>query len=101
MSDNKVNKEKFLSRVAKRAGISKSVVRKVYYAMIAEIEWIAQNEDKLTLTGFGTFYVQRHKGHPVQFGTRSTNVSDYLVFKFSASNVLNKRIRKMNEQLKS
>lgn len=99
----KVNKEDFLERVASRLQIdspdgevnlkAKFTVSEVYDAMIAEVEHVVRSGCRLSLTGFGSFYAQMHKGHPVQFGDQIKKVADYPVFKFSASNVLNKRLR--------
>lgn len=90
---NKVNREEFLSRVAKRTGHTVVDVSDVYDGIVSEIADIAKTGSKLSLTGFGLFYVQLHKGHPVQFGGNGRKVSDYAVFKFSASNVFNKKLR--------
>lgn len=97
--DGKVNREDFLSRVAKRTGLELSDVNTVYYGIVSEIEDIARSGDKLSLAGFGSFYVQMHKGHPVQFGTHDRKVDDYMVFKFSASNVFNKKLRRTDDKI--
>ena len=101
----KVNKEEFLARVTTRLQEASSSgadsgakqkdfsVPEVCDAMLAEIEHIVGSGGRLSLTGFGSFYAQMHKGHPVQFGGTVKKVHDYPVFKFSASNVLNKKLR--------
>lgn len=89
----KVSKGAFLEKVAERSGVPDDVVSAVYHTMISEIEDIMRSNEKLCLTGFGTFSLQRHKGHPVQFETEEPVVSDYVVFKFSASNVMNRKFR--------
>lgn len=91
----KTSKAAFLSQVAETSGVSISTVTRVYTAMINEIQNIVCSGTSLSLTGFGTFYLQKHKGHPVQFEGKSTRVPDYWVFKFSASDVLNTRIRQL------
>ena len=92
-SEGKVNREEFLSRVAKRTGHTVGDVSAVYSGIISEIEDVAKSGGRLSLTGFGLIYVQTHKGHPVQFGSDANKVSDYTVFKFSASKVFNKKLR--------
>lgn len=89
---SKVSKKQFLADVAKRVGMPVEVVTTVYEGMIEETHDIVEMGKSLSLTGFGSFYLQRHKGHPVQFEKHAA-VKDYLVFKFSASDVLNRRFR--------
>lgn len=89
----KMSKAEFLRRVHTRSGQSQAVVNAVYKATVDELRILAIREGRLTLTGFGTFYVQTHKGHPVQFGKKSDKIEDYAVFKFSASSVFNKSLR--------
>ena len=102
----KINKEEFLKRVNARLQAdlpdeevvsSKShhlyTVEQVWDAVEAEIKHIVRCGCRLSLTGFGSFYAQTHRGHPVQFGGQKEKVHDYKVFKFSASNVLNKMLR--------
>lgn len=101
----KVNKEELMERVLLRlrpevpdAGdasqrMKEFSVTEVCDAMLSEITDIVDAGNRLSLTGFGSFYAQVHRGHPVQFGGASKTVGDYRVFKFSASNVLNRRLR--------
>lgn len=98
-TERKINRKEYLERVAVRSGCSIDVVSHVYGAMISEIENIMKEHDRLLLTGFGSFYVHRHKGHPVQFGQKVNLVCDYPVAKFSASNVLNKKLREETSML--
>lgn len=95
MSSQKTSKTAFLNKVATTSGLDISTVTRVYTAMINEIQNTVCEGTSLSLTGFGTFYLQKHKGHPVQFEGKSTRVPDYWVFKFSASDVLNTRIRQL------
>lgn len=91
----KTSKTVFLKNVAAASGLDIDVITRVYTAMINEIQNTVCEGNSLSLTGFGTFYLQKHKGHPVQFEGKSNSVPDYWVFKFSASDVLNTRIRRM------
>lgn len=108
---NKVNKDEFLERVTARLQSQHTVdemaargschlftVREMYEAMIEEVKDIVRVGDRLSLTGFGSFYSQLHRGHPVQFGGKQKNVQDYQVFKFSASNVLNRELRQEDSE---
>ena len=95
---NKVNKESFLESVAKDTGMSVASIASVYNSMVKVAEEVAVSGKELSLTGFGRFYLQRHKGHPVQFGTPSEKVHDYVVYKFSASNVLNNKLREIDRE---
>lgn len=107
MDKLKVNKDEFLNRVLTRLqnGVPRSQmvsrgsarlfsVPEMYDAMIDEIFDIVRSGDRLSLTGFGSFFSQTHKGHPVQFGSDKGLVEDYSVFKFSPSNVLNRDLRR-------
>lgn len=87
----KVSRMTFLEQVAKRSGLSEEDVLKFYDAMMAEMKEMMRQGKRVTLTGFGSFFMAKHKGHPVQFN--KDEVHDYVVFKFSSSNVLNKKFR--------
>lgn len=89
----RVNKDSFTSAVSKRSGLTKDVVGVVCDAAIEETKDIVMRGDCLAITGFGTFSVQKHKGHPVQFGDGSMAVRPYSVFKFSPSNVFSRKLR--------
>lgn len=92
--DAKISKREFCRRVAKRSGMKIYQVENVYASMLEEIGDIAGSGDVLALSGFGVFYVQKHKGHMVQFGQSEHKIQDYAVFKFSASNAFNRQLRK-------
>jgi nucleoid DNA-binding protein len=97
---NKVSKKQFLADVATRVGLPVETVTSVYDGMLEETHDIVDSGKSLSLTGFGSFYLQKHKGHPVQFD-KHDKVPDYLVFKFSASDVYNRRFRKEAVQTES
>jgi len=97
----RVNRSDFLVRVAKRANVDARTVGAVYDAVIEEIIDVVGRGDRLTLTGFGKFYRQVHKGHPVQHVTEEgklggsddlRTVDDYAVLKFSATRAVNRRL---------
>lgn len=92
MTKNKISKNQFLADVARNNDMSLEDITDAYNAIVNGIHDVVVSGRTLSLTGFGSFYLQRHKGHPVQFEGRS-NVEDYVIFKFSASDVLNKRFR--------
>ena len=94
----KVNKNEFLSAVAKNSGFNVTVVKAVYTAFIEEIKNVVCNGYDLSLTRFGSFVLKKHKGHPVQFEAKTDTVKDYVVLKFAASDVLITDIRKNYEE---
>lgn len=95
LGKNKVMKADFLAKIAEENNIDMSQLEYIYEKIFEEIYATVCNGNMLVLNGFGTFYVQKHKGHPVQFDQKNSSVMpDYLVFKFSASDVINERIRK-------
>lgn len=105
----KINRDEFLDCVMRRLmdGSSDNAISDtdafafslfdVYEAMTAELLDLVSKGYRVSLTGFGSFYAPMHKGHPVQFGSKRDTVKDYRVFKFSASNVLNKHLREITE----
>lgn len=90
---SRVVRSEFIAAVAKRSGVPAKVVREVYDAGIDEILAIVARGDQLVLQGFGRFYAQRHKGHPVQFfGSKDQEINDYVVLKFSAARWTNRKL---------
>ncbi|MDX3020123.1 HU family DNA-binding protein [Streptomyces acidiscabies] len=86
----RVNKRKFISRVATRSGLPVRVVNKVYESLLGELTGAVSCGETVVLTSFGRFYRQDHKGHKVRFG--KSDVDDYVVLKFSASSSFNRRL---------
>ncbi len=90
---NKVTRKMLLQQVAKKSGYNVKVVSNVYKAIVDSIVESVQTDNYISLTGFGNFYLQHHKGHPVQFESSDSTVRDYKLLKFSASDALNRRLR--------
>ncbi|MCI4659600.1 HU family DNA-binding protein [Cryobacterium zhongshanensis] len=90
----RVSKREFVSRVARRAGVPVRVASVLYEAIIEELLSIVGNGDRLTLTGFGKFYPQEHKGHRVRFADENgkEEIDDYAVLKFSATRSVNRKV---------
>lgn len=97
-TSNKVNKEEFIVLAAKKCDMSIADMTKAFDMFQEVIEEQAAAGKVISLTGLGKFYVQRHKGHPVQFGVPQDKVSNYVVFKYSASNVFNEKLRKIDRE---
>jgi nucleoid DNA-binding protein len=89
----KINKNEFLESIAERYEMPLSDVRKIYDAIVDELKAVVCSGQDLSLTGFGTFSLKKHKGHPVQFESKADTVEDYVVLKFTASDVLITNIR--------
>jgi DNA-binding protein HU-beta len=91
---NRVSKREFVQRFARRGGISVFAAQTAYNAMIDELLDLVSQGNTVTLTNFGKFYPQTHKGHRVQFGKDegTGEVADYAVLKFSATREVNKRV---------
>jgi len=89
----KVNKRDFIKYVAKKNNIPEKVFTECYEAMIDGIMDMMIDGKKVSFTRFGAFYLQKHKGHPVQFESDGSDIQDYVVFKFSASDTMNQRLR--------
>lgn len=97
----KVNKTDFLQIISDKTNMSLNDVEKVYEAIIGEIQRITLTGKDVSLTGFGTFSIRQHKGHPVQTDFnkshgdgRTRSIPDYIVFRFSSSSALTARLRK-------
>lgn len=88
-----VHKGEFLKRVAQESGCPMKTVTRVYTAMINQVEDAVCNDEKVVLSGFGKFYLQLRKGHPIQFSGPSVQMNDYFVFKFKPSVEVSKRLR--------
>ena len=90
---NKVNKNEFFERVARKNNMDPGLVRTVFDAMTDEMTNILCDDQNLSLTGFGMFALKPHKGHHVQFEAKTDKVDDYVVLRFTASDVLMSKIR--------
>lgn len=89
----KVNKNELLENVATKRNVPMGLVKDVYDGLVDEIISTVSSGYDLSLTGFGTFSLKKHKGHPVQFEAKSDIVGDYVVLKFAPSDVLMTVIR--------
>lgn len=94
----KLNREDIIVRAAKKAGMTIEDMTDCVMAFEEAMVEAAMEGKTVCLTGFGKFYLQRHKGHPIQFAKDTPQVTNYLVFKFSASNVLNATLRKRDSE---
>lgn len=89
----KLNREAVVVAAAKKAGTTVEDMAEYMMAIEDVIREAALEGKVVSLMGFGTFYVQRHKGHPIQFAKDVNHVKDYLVYKFSAADVWNETLR--------
>lgn len=79
-----MNKSEFINAVALKAEVSKTEVNKIYSAMEDLIVESMKNREKITLTGFGTFYT-RHQKACIKHNPRTrekVNVPEKDVVKF-------------------
>lgn len=96
--ESRVSKREFISEVAQSSGQPVRVVTEVYDAMIERLLANVREGTPVTLTGFGKFYAQRHKGHRVQFANGgSKEIGDYSVLKFSATRTVNKSLGSLRD----
>ena len=89
----KMNKRGLITYIAKSNEVSVEDAARMYECVMTAIRDVVTSNIKLSLSGFGVFQAQRHKGQPVQFCEADMKVQDYLVFKFSASKTLNQYLR--------
>lgn len=87
VAGERVNKNEFLSKLAERTGLPVRTVSLVYKEAVAELMDIVLRGDRLMLTGLGSFYRQKHKGHYVQFANdgQGKKIKDYMVLKFAST----------------
>lgn len=97
MTSDRIGKPEFLDicyqRYGKDAGLTKQQLRSSYDIILKSLTDLVMDGKKVVFVGFGTFYLQTHKGQPVQFGHGGACLNDYFVLKFSASTTINKQIR--------
>ena len=98
--ENRVNRSEIFDIVADKTGFASADVKRIYDSLIGEIVQAAVAGNTVVLNGFGSFYVQSHKGHPVRFESLDHKhaIDDYLVFKFSASHSMNDKLRRMSQE---
>lgn len=90
INENKLCLTDLLKAVSHKSGVSLSVVRSVYDSMVdITVENLIEGR-RVGMTGFGSFYIQDHKGHPVQFNNTKKSIDDYKVVKFVASGLVKK-----------
>lgn len=102
MKENKENKQMIAEEVAAALNATPDLKHRNYTAaeleiiidMIgSQIVEIVKDGKEAFFTGFGSFKLQKHKGHPVQFKSNDTEIKDYVTLKFSASSNMNSRLR--------
>lgn len=89
----RINKDEFVSIAAKTAGLPVEEMQVALNAILINIPELAKQGVKVSFMNFGSFYLQSHKGHPVNFENGRKKIDDYITFKFSPSDVLNSQIR--------
>ncbi|WP_311245261.1 MULTISPECIES: HU family DNA-binding protein [unclassified Microbacterium] len=101
-AEKRVSKREFIQRFARRGGVSPNIAQKAYQALIDELLDLVAQGNTVTLTNFGKFYPQTHKGHRVQFAKDDAGgeVKDYTVLKFSATREVNRHIQ-TDEEVKA
>ena len=90
---NKMNKTAFIAMIANSNGIDTKSAETAYDMVMNAIRDAVFTGNRLSLAGFGVFYLQAHKGHPIQFDNGPRKVDDYYVFRFTASNALKRSLR--------
>ena len=102
MKNNKENKRAFALKVVaamnanpeyKNRDYTVEEIEMIFSTILEQMIETTKEGKELFFTGFGSFYLQRHKGHPVQFNSSDAEISDYVTLKFSASNNLNTKLR--------
>lgn len=90
-----MNKTEFIAAVAEKAGMPKTQTKEVYEAMVETIHERMKKGDRLTLVGFGSFYVsERAARKGINPRTRETikiKASKSIKFKPSSAMALGKK----------
>jgi len=90
-----MTKVELIERIAKEAGVTKSVAEKAINAFTDHVTKALKKDDKLTLTGFGTFSVSKRKartGKNPRTG-ETIKIPATKVAKFKAGNLLKSEIK--------
>lgn len=95
----RVTRTKYLAQVADRVDLPKSIVSKVYHGMVEELYETVLSGDRLVLTGFGAFELQKHAGHMSYFNNKENNIDPYLLLRFSTADSFIERIRENGSDL--
>lgn len=93
----KMNRKMFIHYVADKNGVSYRTAEAAYYMIMDGIVDAVIDGFRVCLVGIGSFYSRNHKGHPIQFEQGGQAVSDYPIFRFTPSSLLNKRLRAKKE----
>lgn len=101
--ESRISRTEFVQRAARRAKLPVRTMQAAYDALTEEIIDLVKAKNRVTLTGFGRFYQQPHKGHlaqasPGEKGSSTTRVPDYVVLKFSATRDANRRLSMTDEE---
>lgn len=95
-ANDRVNKSELMAEVSRASGIPLRDVNRVYDALVDRILVNIRDGVSVTLTNFGRFYAQRHRGHRVQFHADGSGdpgvIDDYRVLKFSATREVNRSL---------
>lgn len=97
MKNKRVNRRTFIQTVAEKSGKDEAEIEEIYDCMEETAKEIVSSGHELFLIGFGSFFLARHKGHPVRYGADNAEFDDYIVFKFSPSNVFVKALREKDK----
>lgn len=89
---NKINFLDLLQDISEDSNIDYDVVRKVYTSMVKILIKKLFDGFCVELRGFGSFCLQKHRGHPVQFAGKKQTIGDYIVLKFSTSGSMKQRL---------
>ena len=97
----RMNRKNLVAYMAAKNDISEDDAQSAYRMTMDAIRDLVASGVKLSLSGFGVFYLQTHRGHPVRFQAAGNRTDNYLVFKFSASNTLNRFVREKHGALEN
>lgn len=106
----KVTKKQFLTMVSKDEEVARlldeiaslgvvdsdvklEAVNAIYEAITDRIVDSVKEGKRVSLAGFGSFQLQKHKGHPVRFKSGESAMPDYMVLKFTVSDIVSKDVR--------
>ena len=94
-SNTKITKRPFITKLAEKKEYSPKEASDIYELFIDTLVSEVLKGNEVMLTGFGSFSLKCHKGHPIKFIKKEkSQINEYLVLKFTASNTLSKKLRK-------
>lgn len=96
MGKKKISDADWIKQVSEESGVTENLVKQVWLSIIKLIvKGVKVAPDKsFYIPKFGTFFVSKHKGHPLNLNIDGGNkkIADYNTFKFKPSSTFKTKV---------